>query len=115
MLPASYGEVIVIFAYFAIFNVFLAYGMETTFFRFYKEADQRKKVVTTSLLSIFATTLSFPIIGVIFKETFSHLLEINPKYLSYAFVILTFDASVFILLSWSRVHEMPMRYAIFIL
>ncbi len=85
MLPGSYGEVIVIFAYFAIFNVFLAYGMETTFFRFYKEADQRKKVVTTSLLSILATTLSFLIIGVIFKGTLSELLEIKPKYIGYVF------------------------------
>lgn len=112
MLPGAYGEVIVIFAYFAIFNVFLAYGMETTFFRFYKEADQRKKVVTTSLLSILATTLSFLIIGVLFRESLSQLLEIKPKYIGYVFGILTLDALVIIPFAWLRANEKPMRYAI---
>ena len=111
MLPGSYGEVIVIFAYFAIFNVFLAYGMETTFFRFYKEADQRKKVVTTSLLSILATTLAFFIIGFIFKGGFSELLEIQPKYIAYVFGILTLDALAIIPFVWLRANEQTLRFA----
>ncbi|MGB5418771.1 oligosaccharide flippase family protein, partial [Algibacter sp.] len=39
MPTGAYGEVSVIFAWFAIFNVFLAYGMETAFFRFYNGKD----------------------------------------------------------------------------
>ncbi len=111
MLPESYGEVIVIFAYFAIFNVFLAYGMETTFFRFYKETDQRKKVVTTSLLSILATTISFLIIGFLFKGSLSQLLEIKPKFIGYVFGILALDALAIIPFVWLRANEKPMRFA----
>ena len=111
MLPGSYGEVIVIFAYFAIFNVFLAYGMETTFFRFYKEADQRKRVVTTSLLSILTTSLAFFFIGFIFKGSFAQLLEIQPKYMGYVFGILTLDALAIIPFVWLRANEQPLRFA----
>lgn len=111
MLPGSYGEVIVIFAYFAIFNVFLAYGMETTFFRFYKETDQRKKVVTTSLLSILATTLTFLIVGFLFKSNLSELLEIQYKYIGYVFGILTLDALAIIPFVWLRANEKPAQFA----
>ena len=34
---ADYGEVSFIFAYFVLFNVVLAYGMETAFFRFFNK------------------------------------------------------------------------------
>lgn len=111
MLPGLYGEVIVIFAYFAIFNVFLAYGMETTFFRFYKETDQRKKVVTTSLLSILATTLSFVIVGFLFRGSLSQLLEIKPQYIGYVFGILALDALAIIPFVWLRANEKPKRFA----
>lgn len=112
MLPGSYGEVIVIFAYFAIFNVFLAYGMETAFFRFYKETDQRKKVVTTSLLSILASTLLFLAVGFLFKGGLSELLKINPKYIGYVFGILALDALAIVPFVWLRANERPMRFAV---
>jgi len=112
MPPGSYGQVVVIFAYFAIFNVFLAYGMETAFFRFYKEAEQRKTVVTTSLISIATTTVSFLIIGLLFKNSITELLEIEPKYTTYVFGILALDALVMVPFAWLRANEKPMRYAI---
>jgi O-antigen/teichoic acid export membrane protein len=112
MPPGSYGQVVVIFAYFAIFNVLLAYGMETAFFRFYKEAENRKKVVTTSLISIAATTLLFLIVGLLFRNSFSDFFEISNKYIGYVFGILALDALVIIPFAWLRANERPMRYAI---
>ncbi|WP_144803775.1 lipopolysaccharide biosynthesis protein [Maribacter sp. MAR_2009_72] len=112
MQPGSYGQVVVIFAYFAIFNVFLAYGMETAFFRFYKELDNRKKVVSTSLLSILGSTALFLLIGFIFKNSLSHILEISIEYIGYVFWILALDALVIIPFAWLRANERPMRYAI---
>src|SRR5690606_39635767 len=50
---AGYGQYTNIYAWIAIFNVFLAYGMETAFFRFYHKSDDRSKVVSTSLISLF--------------------------------------------------------------
>lgn len=111
MAPGSYGQVVVIFAYFAIFNVFLAYGMETAFFRFYKEAQNRKHVVSTSLLSIFVSTIFFLVIGFLFQNTIAAFLEISIIYIGYVFWILALDAMVIIPFAWLRANEKPMRYA----
>ena len=40
---AEYGEISVIFSYFVIFNVVLAYGMETAFFRFFNKEENKEK------------------------------------------------------------------------
>jgi O-antigen/teichoic acid export membrane protein len=112
MPPGSYGKVIIIFSYFAIFNVFLAYGMETAFFRFYKEADNRKKVVTTSLLSILGSTLFFVLVGILFKSSISEQLLIEYKFMGYVIGILALDALVIIPFALLRAQEKPGRYAI---
>ena len=67
MLPGAYGQVVVIYAYFAIFNIFLAYGMETAFFRFYKDSENKKKVVSTSFL-VDRSGLAY-LAGITFKRS----------------------------------------------
>ncbi|MFS4455272.1 lipopolysaccharide biosynthesis protein [Maribacter sp. 2304DJ31-5] len=111
MPPGSYGQVIIIFSYFAIFNVFLAYGMETAFFRFYKEANNRKKVVTTALISILGSTLFFLIFGLWFRTGIAGLLKIPLEYMGYFMGILVLDALVIIPFAWLRANEKPKRYA----
>lgn len=112
MPPGTYGEVTLIFSWFAIFNVFMAYGMETAFFRFYKEAENRKQVVSTSLISIGGSTLLLVIIGLIFKTQISEGLNIELQYMNYVFGILALDALVIIPFAWLRANEKPMHYAI---
>tara|TARA_R110002051_G_scaffold296516_1_gene362629 strand:- start:881 stop:2344 length:1464 start_codon:yes stop_codon:yes gene_type:complete len=109
----EYGRVSFIFAWFAIFNVLLAYGMETAFFRFYHDAAHNKKtVVTTSLISIGATSLIFMILAFILKGVFPSVSDIDPKFITYAIFILVLDALVIIPFSWLRANEKPMRYAL---
>ncbi len=109
----GYGEVSIIFAWFAIFNVLLAYGMETAFFRFYHDAELNKKtVVTTSLLSIGGSSLVFMLLAFIFKGAVSSFSDIEPQFITYAIWILVLDALVIIPFSWLRANEKPMRYAL---
>ncbi len=112
MAPGLYGEVSVIFAWFAIFNVFLAYGMETAFFRFYNKVDDKGAVVSTSLISISATTGLFLLTALLFENSLANLLEISPEYIKYVILILTLDALVIIPFAWLRANERPARYAI---
>ena len=109
---AGYGKISVIFAWFAIFNVFLAYGMETAFFRFYNGAENRKIVVSTSLLSILGSSLMFLIIALSLQNTMAQLTNIEVRYIRYAILILTLDALVIIPFAWLRAKEKPMKYAI---
>ncbi len=109
---AGFGEVSIIFAWFAIFNVVLAYGMETAFFRFYSSGTHnRKKVVSTSLLSILGTTVVFTILAFSLQDTMSRITEIELKYIQYAICILVLDALVIIPFAWLRANEKPGRYA----
>jgi len=112
MAPGKYGEITLIFSWFAIFNVFLAYGMETAFFRFYKETDNRKKVVSTSLLSILGSTFLLVLVGLLFKEKLAASLNIDLPFMNSVLGILALDALAIIPFAWLRANEKPMRYAI---
>lgn len=109
---AGYGEISIIFSWFAIFNVLLAYGMETAFFRFYNKVEDRKKVVTTSLISIGASTIIFVILALIFKDHIANFTNIEVRYIHYAIYILALDALVIVPFAWIRANEKPMRYAL---
>ncbi len=112
MAPGLYGKVTIIFSWFAIFNVVLAYGMETAFFRFYSKADDKKTVVSTSLIAILATTFLFAFIGLFFQNGIAELLEIDLQYINYVICILALDALVMIPFAWLRANEKPFRYAV---
>lgn len=112
MAPGLYGRVSVIFAWIAIFNVFLAYGMETAFFRFYSKSDDKEKVVSTSLISILATTLFFALIVFSFQGFLANATEIDVQFVRYAIGIIVLDAFVIIPFAWLRANEKPMKYAL---
>ena len=112
MPPGLYGEVSLVFVWFAIFNVLLAYGMETAFFRFYSREPDKERVHTTALISIAASTLLFLCSFLLFKDTLSDLLNIDPRYMGYFIAILCLDALVIIPFARLRAMERPAVYAI---
>ncbi|WP_299382877.1 oligosaccharide flippase family protein [uncultured Lacinutrix sp.] len=109
---AEYGRVSFIFAYFVLFNVVLAYGMETAFFRFFNKDEKKEKVTSTSAISLIVS--SFALLGVafLFRNQISTLIDIELRYLNLIFIILLLDALVIIPFSWLRATAKPMRYAI---
>lgn len=112
VLPADqYGQISVIFAYFIILNVVLAYGMETAFFRFYVHSDHKKKVLSTSTWSLIVSSFLFLGIGFWAKNYLAQLTGISPDIISLALGILLLDALVIIPFAYLRAREKPMRYA----
>ncbi|MGB5820127.1 MAG: oligosaccharide flippase family protein [Saonia sp.] len=109
---SGYGEVSVIFAWFAIFNVLLAYGMETAFFRFYHSAENKSKVISTALISVLGTTSIFLMLALLFQDQMANFTNIDAKYIKYAIYILALDALVIVPFAWLRATEKPMRYAL---
>ncbi len=109
---AEYGEVSVIFSYFVLFNVILAYGMETAFFRFFNKEDEKDTVIGTSAISLAISSIGFFIIAMLFQEQIANLINIDVKYINLVIWILLFDALVIIPFAWLRATQRPMRYAI---
>ncbi|WP_194768223.1 polysaccharide biosynthesis C-terminal domain-containing protein [Tamlana sp. I1] len=108
---AEYGEISVIFSYFVLFNVVLAYGMETAFFRYFNKEDDTKKVTGTVTISLIISSLSFFTLAILFQNQIAQLIEIKVKYLQLVFWILLLDALVIIPFAWLRANQQPMRYA----
>ncbi|MGA9636909.1 lipopolysaccharide biosynthesis protein [Flavobacterium sp.] len=113
LLPkAAYGKVSIIFAWMIFFNVILAYGMETAFFRFYNNETNKKSVIETSMISIFWTTIIFLFIALLFRTTLANWSGIDSQYITYTIWILALDALVIIPFSKLRAYQKPMVYAI---
>mgnify|MGYP003467715174 FL=1 len=113
LLPkAAYGKVTIIFAYMIFFNVILAYGMETAFFRFYNKETDKKNVIETATISIFWTSLIFLIIALINRVALAKFSGIDVQYVTYAIWILVLDALVIVPFSKLRANQKPIFYAI---
>ncbi|MUU79028.1 oligosaccharide flippase family protein [Winogradskyella endarachnes] len=108
----EYGRVSFIFAYFVLFNVVLAYGMETAFFRFFNKEENQEKVTSTSAISLVISSFALLGIAFLFKNQIASLINIELKYLNLVFIILLFDALVIIPFAWLRATARPMKYAI---
>ncbi len=109
---SGYGQYTNIYAWIAIFNVFLAYGMETAFFRFYHKSDNKAKVISTSLISLLGSSLLFLILALSLREWLAGVTNINTDYLKFTTYILVLDAAVIIPFALLRANEKPMRYAV---
>ena len=112
MPPGTYGEVTLIYAGFAIFNVVMAYGMETAFFRFYSKEGQKNRVISTALISLLGSSLVFAVVALLLRDLLADFLNVEVHYIGYIVLILVLDALAIIPFAWLRAKERPMRYAI---
>ncbi|MEZ4838141.1 lipopolysaccharide biosynthesis protein [Flavobacterium sp.] len=110
--PGEYGEVSIIFSWLVLFNVLLAYGMETSFFRFYNNYDDKRAVIGTATISIFWTTIVFLIGSLLFRNTLANFSGIDVEYITYTIWILVLDALVIIPFSKLRAYQRSIVYAI---
>lgn len=108
----EYGRVSFIFAYFVLFNVVLAYGMETAFFRFFNKEESQEKVTSTSAISLIISSFALLGIAFLFRNQISSHINIDLKYLNLVFIILLLDALVIIPFAWLRATAKPMKYAV---
>jgi len=109
---AEYGKIAIIFSYFVVFNVVLAYGMETAFFRFFNKEDDKDKVIGTSAISLIVTSLVFFGFALVFQNQIAQVIDIDVKHINLVIWILLLDALVIIPFAWLRATQKPMRYAV---
>lgn len=107
----GFGEVAIVFSWLAVFNVLLAYGMETSFFRFFHQEKYSKEVTATAAISLIGSTGIFLVLAWFFMEDISGALVIAPHYILYVILILALDALSTIPFAWLRAKEKPMVFA----
>ena len=95
----------------AFFNVLLTYGMETSFFRFFSRAEDKKKVFSTSFIALTTTTLLFFGLGMIFQDAFIRLVDLDPFFFNILFSVLILDTLVVVPFAYLRATDRPIRFA----
>lgn len=108
----EYGKVSIIFSFMVFFNVVLSYGMETAFFRFYNSEENKGKVISTSTISLFWSTIGFLILFLLFRKDLALWSKINVEYIVFTIWILALDALAIIPFSKIRAEGRPIKYAV---
>ncbi|WP_224488243.1 lipopolysaccharide biosynthesis protein [Robertkochia flava] len=108
----QFGVYVILMTYLIMGNILLSYGMETAFFRFINRGDDKQKVQSTALTSLFTTAVIFLLLAVVFKAELSQFLKYQTAFIVYAVVILFLDTLAVIPFAWFRQNEKPMRYSV---
>ena len=110
----EYGIVTNLYAWTALLLVILTYGMETGFFRFAnKQKDEADKVYSTTLTSVFSTSLLFALCCVSFARPIAHVMGYgtHPEFIGMMGVIVAMDAFGSIPFAYLRYKSRPIKFA----
>ncbi len=112
--PEVYAVVTNLYAYVAFFLVLLIYGMETSYFRYASRSPEPEKVYSTSLISLFFTSVSFIILAAAFSGNIADLLDYgqHPEYITWFAIILGLDAFTAIPFARLRINNRPVKFMV---
>lgn len=102
------------YVYAAYLNALLTYGMETAFFRFFSKEKNNEKVLSTSFLALFCTSLLFLAIALFFSDDLSIYFGFNnPLFLKLLIWTITLDTLVVIPYAYLRVSNQSKKFTLF--
>ena len=110
--PSKTADLTQVYAIIPFLNVLFTYGLETAYFRFSQDHDQRKLYNTLSV-SLLGSTILFTGILFLFKDNIAEWasLESHPEYITWMAVIIFFDAISTLAFARLRQENRPKRYA----
>lgn len=111
---AEYGEVTTLYAYVAFLVVILTYGMETAFFRFSQNEQDKKSVYSTSLISLLTSSAIFIILMFMNSDSIANALNFDghPEYIQWFALIVGLDAVSSISFAKLREQNKAARFAL---
>jgi O-antigen/teichoic acid export membrane protein len=110
--PSKTADLTQVYAIIPFLNVLFTYGLETAYFRFSRDIDQ-KRLYNTLSVSLIGSTIFFTAILWIFKNDIARWanLERHPEYISWMALIIFFDAISTLAFARLRQENRPKRYA----
>ncbi len=111
--PEQYGVITEMYAYVAFLVVMLTYGMETAFFRYYSQQEDKKSVYSTALWSLVISSFGFITLVTIFAQPIAGFLGYpdHSEYISWFGIIVGLDALVAIPLAKLRAENRSIKFA----
>jgi O-antigen/teichoic acid export membrane protein len=110
--PSKTADLTQVYAIIPFLNVLFTYGLETAYFRFSQDQDQ-KKLYNTLSISLIGSTILFTSLLFIFKNNIAHWanLDKHPEYITWMAIIIFFDAISTLAFARLRQENRPKRYA----
>jgi O-antigen/teichoic acid export membrane protein len=112
--PEEYGVVSQLYAFVAFLMILLTFGMETTYFRFIQDSDNRKQVFQNSFITIVLLNVAFFIGLLLLNHNIADALLFNehPEYIILMGAIVVIDAISSLPLAKLRAEEKAKEFAI---
>lgn len=109
----EFGVVTELYAWMVLAMIILTYGMETAYFRFLKKEDNREKVYSTSLISLFITSATFIFLATVFITPVSSFFNYSnhPEYIKMFVWIVAIDAFSAIPFAYLRGEKRPVVFS----
>lgn len=113
--PGEYGILGNLLAYVAFLQVFLTYGMETSYFRFASRSNKPEEVFGTALISLTATSFIFVGLISIFSGQISGWIGYPEQhlYIIWMGITVALDAITAIPFAKLRLQQRPVKFAVF--
>ena len=110
---AEMGVITYSYAWIALFQVILTYGMETGFFRFANRENEPLTVYATAIISVVSTTLLFALLSITFLEPIASSFgpSMKPRYALMLIIILMVDVVGAIPFAYLRFSKRPLKFA----
>ena len=111
---SDYGIVTNLYAWTALLLVILTYGMETGFFRFANKTEENPKTVySTSLITLFTTSLLFAVACVIWQMPIATALgyPTHSEFIALLGIVVAMDAFASIPFAYLRYKKRPLQFA----
>lgn len=119
--PGVYGILTTLFSWASILNAVMAFGMETTFFRYLnKYENNRKRVYNNAFASVFTITILFLLLTLPFLGHIANFINVNKGtsasdykiYIEFFIAVLVLDAWCVIPFARLRAEGKPGRYSL---
>jgi O-antigen/teichoic acid export membrane protein len=111
----QYGILSNILAYVAIFQVLLAFGMETSYFRFASRSKEPEKIFSTALTSLLMSSLIFVILIIAFARNIAEVIDYkgHENYIIWMGITLALDTLTAIPFAKLRLQSKAFKFALF--
>ncbi len=112
-LPDQYGIVGELYAWTSLLFVVLTYGMETAFFRFSQNSEQKESVFSTIVISLLTTSLLFVVVASSLSPQIAGWLRFEnyPQYITWMAIIVAIDAFTSVLFAQLRLVGKAIKFA----
>jgi O-antigen/teichoic acid export membrane protein len=103
-----------LYAWVAFFMVLLTFGMETAYFKFLNDRDDKKHIFNNSILSVLLVNGIFLLLLLVFHQPLAEkmLFGDHPEYIIFLGIIVTIDAVSALPLAKLRAEEKAKKFAI---